>query len=102
MNALHVLAAAATALGLVGALALLVQSRNLYRVGTACEISLLFFAVSAAGYAVWLAYGLALGDVPLILVDVTGLVGATTALAVAVRLRRRRPCPTGIGPPQPQ
>ena len=62
----------------------------------------MLFAVSSAGYAVWLAYGLALGDIPLILVDLTGLVGATTALVVAVRLRRRRPCPTGIALPQGQ
>jgi uncharacterized protein with PQ loop repeat len=98
MSALHFLAAAATALGLAGALALLLQSRTLYRVGTACEVSLQFFAISATAYAVWLAYGVALGDIPLIVVDFVGLTGASTALAVAVRLRRRRPCPTGIPP----
>ena len=39
------------------------------------------------GYAIWLLYGLSLGDVPIVVVDAVGLVCATITLAVALRLR---------------
>jgi hypothetical protein len=50
-------------------------------------------ALTRIGYALWLAYGLAIGDLPLILVDTAGLGGAILVVRIAVILRRRRPCP---------
>ncbi len=50
--------------------------------------------LALAGYTIWLAYGLAIGDVPLILVDVAGVAGAALVLRVTLTLRRRRACPT--------
>jgi uncharacterized protein with PQ loop repeat len=93
MGMVHVLATAGTAIGLVGALSLLLQARRLRRLGTACETSIPVRLVSAVGYAVWLAYGLAIGDVPLILVDLAGLAGAGLVLHITLVLRRRRACP---------
>jgi MtN3 and saliva related transmembrane protein len=92
MNAVHFLATIGTALGLAGAASLLMQARRLLRLGSACEISLPVRAVSVTGYAVWLAYGVAIQDVPLILVDAAGLVGAIMVLRITVTLRRSRPC----------
>ena len=40
--------------------------------------------LALAGYAVWLAYGIAIGDVPLILVDLAGVAGAALVLHVTV------------------
>jgi MtN3 and saliva related transmembrane protein len=89
MSSLHLLAGAGTAVGLVAAVSLLLQARRLWRLGTACETSLPVRVVTLVGYAVWLAYGVAIGDVPLILVDLAGLAGAGLVLYVTVALRRR-------------
>jgi uncharacterized protein with PQ loop repeat len=86
------LAAAGTAIGLAGAASLLVQARRLLRVGTACEVSIPVRVVTATGYAVWLAYGVAIRDVPLIVVDLAGLAGAGLVLRVTLDLRRRTAC----------
>ncbi len=95
MNTVHFLATIGTALGLAGAASLLAQARRLRRIGSACEISLPVRVVSAAGYAVWLAYGVAIGDVPLIVVDAAGLAGAILVLRITISLRRTRPCAIG-------
>ena len=92
MNAVQMLATIGTAFGLVGAASLLLQARRLRRLGTACEISIPIRVVSLTGYAVWLAYGLAIEDLPLILVDAAGLAGAILVLRITVVLRRRRAC----------
>ena len=57
------------------------------------RILLAGLAVGLAGYAIWLAYGVAIGDVPLILVDLAGVAGAALVLRVTLSLRRRRSCP---------
>jgi hypothetical protein len=77
----------------VGALSLLLQARRLRRLGTACEISIPIRLVSLTGYAVWLAYGVAIRDVPLILVDLAGVASAGLVLHITLVLRRRRACP---------
>jgi uncharacterized protein with PQ loop repeat len=87
------LGTAGTLVGLVAALSLLLQARRLSALGTACEVSIPIRMLALAGYAVWLAYGVAIGDVPLILVDVAGVVGAALVLRVTLVLRRRRACP---------
>jgi uncharacterized protein with PQ loop repeat len=86
------LAGVGTVLGLIGAGSLLVQARRLLRLGTACEVSIPIRALSLSGYAVWLAYGIAIHDLPLILVDVAGLGGAVLLLRITLNLRRRSPC----------
>jgi uncharacterized protein with PQ loop repeat len=92
------LATLGTAFGLAGAASLLLQARRLRRLGTACEISVPIRLVSLTGYAVWLAYGVAIRDLPLIAVDAAGLAGAILVLRITIRLRRLRSCPVGPAP----
>jgi uncharacterized protein with PQ loop repeat len=87
------LGSAGTVIGLVAALSLLVQARRLARIGSACEVSIPVRLLALAGYAIWLAYGIAIGDVPLILVDLAGVAGAALVLRVTLSLRRRNACP---------
>jgi hypothetical protein len=56
--------------------------------GTSGDISARFFAVYVGGFAIWLLYGLGIGDVPIILVHAVGLVCGTITLTVTLRLRR--------------
>jgi len=95
MDPVLTLATAGTAVGLVAAVSLVVQARRLRRLGTACEVSIPVRILALAGYALWLAYGVAIGDVPLILVDLAGVAGAGLVLYVTVALRRQRACPIG-------
>ena len=51
------------------------------------EVSAGFLASYAGGYAIWLAYGLSTGSIPLIVVDTVGLLCGVLTLAVALSLR---------------
>ena len=93
MSIVQFLATTGTAFGLMGAVSLLLQARRLRRLGTACEISIPIRLVSLTGYLVWLAYGIVIRDVPLIVVDLAGLAGAGLVLHITLVLRSRRACP---------
>jgi hypothetical protein len=56
--------------------------------GTSGDVSVRFFAVHVGGFAVWLLYGIGVGDLPVIVVHAVGLLCGTVTLAVALRLRR--------------
>jgi uncharacterized protein with PQ loop repeat len=81
------LGTAATLYGVLGALKSLLQTRQMLARGTSGDVSALFLASYAGGYAIWLAYGLAAGSSPLIVVDTVGLLSAGLMLAVALFLR---------------
>jgi hypothetical protein len=95
MSAIPFLATAGTAVGLTAAVSLLLQARRLRAVGTACETSIPVRLLTLGGYAVWLAYGVAIGDIPLIVVDLAGVAGAAFVLRTTLVLRRQRACPVG-------
>jgi hypothetical protein len=76
-----------TAYGAGAAGAGLLQVRQLLEGRRSCEVSALFFAVYAGGYAIWLAYGVSIDSLPLVIVDGIGVVCATSTLAIALSLR---------------
>jgi uncharacterized protein with PQ loop repeat len=73
--------------GVGAAAAVLLQARQMLRRRSSCDVSARFFAVYAGGYLVWLLYGLSIASMPLIVVDVVGLVCGGATLAIALRLR---------------
>src|SRR5215467_6021995 len=81
------LGTAATAYGVLGALKSLLQARQMLAQRSSREVSARFLASYAGGYAIWLAYGLSTGSLPLIVVDTVGLLCAGLTLAVALSLR---------------
>ena len=81
------LGTAATAYGVLGALKTLLQTRRMLARRTSREVSALFLASYTGGYAIWLAYGLSTGSLPLIVVDTVGLLCGGLTLAVALSLR---------------
>ena len=83
------LALIATAYGVFAAASSLLEAARLLRSGSADEISLTFLGVLLGGYLVWLLYGIAAGDAPLIITDAVGLATSTITLSIAARLRRR-------------
>lgn len=85
------LGAFATVYGVVGAFSSLLQARALMRAGSAREISIPFLTTLAAGHAVWLVYGIAIGSWPLIVTDTVGLCCGVVTCVTAVRFCDRCP-----------
>ena len=83
----QLLGAVATLYGVAAATSALLQARQMLRRRSSGDVSARFLAGYAGGYAVWLAYGLSSGSLPLIVVDAIGLVCGGLTLAVALRLR---------------
>src|SRR5215470_8701535 len=83
----QLLGSAATVYGVFAALKSLLQTRQMLARGTSGDVSALFLASYVGGYAVWLAYGLSTGSLPLIVVDTVGLLCGGLTLAVALSLR---------------
>jgi uncharacterized protein with PQ loop repeat len=81
------LGTAATAFGVLAAVSVLLQARQMLARHESCEVSGRFFALYAGGYAIWLLYGLSVGNVPLIVVDAVGLLCGGLTLAVTLSLR---------------
>ncbi len=72
---------------MLGAFKTLLQTRQMLARRSSREVSAGFLASYTGGYAIWLAYGLSTGSLPLIVVDTVGLLCAGLTLAVALSLR---------------
>jgi len=81
------LGTAATVYGVLGALKTLLQTRQMLARRSSGDVSTGFLTSYAGGYAIWLAYGLSTGSLPLIVVDTVGLLCAGLTLAIALSLR---------------
>ena len=87
LEATQLLGTAATLYGVGGALSVLLQARQMHARGSSGDVSARFLAVYVGGFAIWLLYGLSIGDIPIILVHAVGLLCGTITLAVTLRLR---------------
>ena len=88
-----VMGTAATLYGVGAAAAVLLQARQIVRRKRSCDVSARFFAAYVGGYAIWLLYGVSIGSLPLVLVDLVGLLcgGFTLAITLALRGSLLRP-----------
>jgi MtN3 and saliva related transmembrane protein len=89
----YLIGTAATVYGVGAAAAALLQARQIGRRKRSCDVSARFFASYVGGYAIWLLYGVSIGSMPLILVDLVGLLcgGFTLAITLALRGSLLRP-----------
>lgn len=92
------LAAIATTYGMVGASSSLLQARCMVHRRCAGDVSLGFLCTVTGGYLIWLAYGISIGNIPLIAVDGAGLICGTVTCSIALHLRgHRTPVAGGSG-----
>ena len=77
----------ATLYGGGAAAAALLQARQILRRRRSCDVSARFFGAYVGGYAIWLLYGMSIGSLPLIVVDLVGLLCGGTTLAITLALR---------------
>jgi len=86
------LAFATTAWGVVMAVAPVLQIRRIRAAGTSAGVSRGHLVVLLVGFALWLAYGLALRLAPLVITNAVSII-ATAAWLLEVRRHRPRPVP---------
>lgn len=79
--------------GVVSALSPALQIRRMRRAGSSESLSRGYIMISVGGYLVWLVYGLALGNMPLIVCDAIGAAMQVTVLWWAHRLESPPPTP---------
>lgn len=81
------LAAAVIVYGVAGAFSSLLQLRRMRKRRSSQDVCLAYLFVVSGGYVFWLVYGLAIRNVPLIVVDAVGGVAIFATICVAIRLR---------------
>lgn len=85
-----VLAVSAAAYGVLMAVAPALQIRRMVARRSSKDVSIPYFAVLLPGFALWIAYGAARGDLALVVPNTVALLVGVTAIGVAVYLRRPR------------
>lgn len=85
MKALQILT---TITGVVMSLGYFPQAYKLYKSKSPINISIPTFTIFALGTLIWTIYGFALGDLPLILSFMLGVIGSWLVLGLAIYYRR--------------
>ena len=83
-----VLAIAAAAWGIAMAVSPIFQIRKIVRRRSSREISIAYFNVLLVGFALWVAYGAAIGNIVLVLPNTVALCVCAATILVAARYRR--------------
>jgi uncharacterized protein with PQ loop repeat len=73
------------------ALGPVLQIRKMVELGSSLGISVAYFLVLLVGFLLWLAYGIAAGNLALIVPNAVAAVVITLTIAVALRYRPPRP-----------
>ena len=87
MNTTTVLAVAAASCGIAMGLSPLLQLRRVAVRRSSADVSIAYLAVLFVGFVLWLSYGVAIGNTPLIVSNVVAL--TTNVLTIAAVLRFR-------------
>ena len=74
--------------GVVMAIAPVLQIRKMLRTRTAADVSLGFFGLLLPGYVLWVAYGIARGDLALVVPNVVAFCVGVATMLVARHFRR--------------
>ncbi len=93
-----VLAVAASSWGVLMGIAPLLQIRRMLRERSSRDVSLGYFMILLAGFLLWISYGVAAGNLVLVIPNSVALLVGVALVMVVLRLRRRR---AGERPPQP-
>lgn len=75
--------------GVIAAGAYIPEIIKLLRLKEAHELSWVTFGIWTAHSVIWLLYGISIGQVPIILYNVLGLIGAGTVFILAIVYSRR-------------
>jgi MtN3 and saliva related transmembrane protein len=93
-----VLAVAASSWGVLMGIAPLLQIRRMLRERSSRDVSLGYFMILLAGFLLWISYGVAAGNLVLVIPNSVALLVGVALVMVVLRLRRRS---ADNRPPQP-
>lgn len=82
------LAVAASSWGVLMGIAPLLQIRRMLRRRSSRDVSLGYYMVLLAGFGLWISYGIAAGNLVLVIPNSVALLVGTSLVVVALRLRR--------------
>ena len=88
-----VLGAIAASWGVLMALSPLLQIRRMRNRRSSADVSVTYLAVLQVGFTLWLAYGLSLGNLAIIVPNLVALVIGGVTIAIAHRYRDASPAP---------
>ena len=86
-----ILAVTAAAWGLLMALAPVLQIRRMLETRSSADVSLTWLAVLIVGFALWIAYGISLGNLALIVPNSVALAVGLITVGIAWQFRNGRP-----------
>jgi MtN3 and saliva related transmembrane protein len=84
-----VLAVAASFWGVLMGIAPLLQIRRMLRERSSRDVSLGYFMILLAGFLLWISYGVAAGNLVLVIPNSVALLVGVALVMVVLRLRRR-------------
>jgi MtN3 and saliva related transmembrane protein len=76
--------------GVIMALSPVMQMRRMVRLGSSRDVSIGYLLVIVIGFAFWIAYGIAIGNLALVVPNTLALIVGTGTIAVALHLRKPR------------
>lgn len=83
------LTVAATVMGIATSASFFLQAMKIWKNKSSRDVSEVMFAIICVSLAVWLSYGIVLGNIPLIISNALGLVGVTLVLILTLRFRKK-------------
>ena len=90
MSIVDILAVTAAFAGVTMAIAPTLQIRRMRRTRSSNDVSLIYLSLLDVGFVLWLAYGLGLGNLAMIVRNCASLTFMTLTIAVALFYRRQR------------
>jgi uncharacterized protein with PQ loop repeat len=84
------LGVAAATWGVIMALSPVMQIRRMVRLRSSRDVSIGYLMVIVVGFSVWISYGIALRNLPLIISNTLAFIVGVTTVAVAMHFRRLR------------
>ena len=91
MPLVDILAIAAGFAGVTMAIAPTLQIRRMRRTRSSNDVSVIYLSMLDVGFFIWLAYGLTLGNVAMIVSNVASITFMTATITVAMWFRRTAP-----------
>ena len=89
MDVTETLGVIAGTIGVFMAASPMLQAQRVHRMQRSADVSVAFLCVFFVGAAAWLAYGIALGNVAIIVANCVGVLASATTIAVVMYWRKR-------------
>lgn len=87
---LEYLTIAATIMGIITSSSFFLQARKILKNKSAKDVSEVMFVIIAFGSWIWLAYGIVINSIPLIISNTLGIIGSTTVFLLTLKFQKRK------------